>query len=91
MWYISELNLHIFGHIYTHILGNFSHFRKTLDSKATTIFKNGALIFQWIALPRMQHGIHWSDSSNTLRMSPEIFRHVQQNENQLSPFDILLL
>ena len=61
------------------VLGNFSYFRKMLDLKATTIFQNVPPIFQWIALPRMHHGIHWSDSSNTVRIFPEVFRHVQQN------------
>ena len=39
----------------------------------------------------MQHGIHWSDSRNTLRMFPEIFRHVHHSENYLNLFDILLI
>ena len=71
--------------------GNFIYFRKILDSKATTIFQNVPPSFQWIALPRMQHGLHCSDSGNTLRMFPEICRRVQQIQNYLNPVDILLI
>ena len=56
------------------VLGKYS------TTKVSQHFRMFSEIIQWIGLLRLQHvlGIHWSDSSNTLRMLPESLRHTKE-------------